>query len=169
MNIDATETEIRDIAEVLKLAAIIDDRAPRADKARIAGWAEQIHRHKLERTDLLDGLQLYYDSPSERPIQIGDLIHHAKAARRARLERMDDEERRRREDLADEKAADDIRGLSAAFIAGRVDETPRLKAAREALETCQGKTESLAAMREFGAAKLAAKKRRHPVARVSAS
>ena len=158
MNIAATEEELANVAECLKLAAILDDRAPKADKARIVAWAEQIHRHKLTRDDLLNGLQAYYDGPSERAIQIGDLIHHARLARKTRCDKEDADTRELREQRYDQRAADDMQALSAAFIAGRVKDTPRLKAAREALDTCEGKDASIAAIREFAAAKLEAKR-----------
>ena len=86
-NVTATTEDLTNAAEALKLAAILDDRAPKADKARITGWGEQIHRHHLGREDLLDGLQRFYDSPSDRAIAIGDLIAHARACRRDRTER----------------------------------------------------------------------------------
>lgn len=162
MNVDVTETELADIAETLKLAAILDDRAPKADKARIVGWAEQIHRHQLGRGDLLNGLQAFYDGPSERAIQIGDLIHHARQARRTRVMAEEADQREAREQLYDRKAADEVFELSAAFIAGRVNDTPRLKAAREALDECNGKAESKAAIAEFFAAKADARRRPAP-------
>ncbi len=164
MNVNATEIELADIAETLKLAAILDDRAPRADKARIIAWAEQIHRHKLVRDDLLNGLQAFYDGPSERAIQIGDLIQHARQARRTRVMAEEDDERAARQELYDRKAADDMFELSASFIAGRVSDTPRLKAAREALDDCSGKAESKAAIAEFFAAKAEARRRKTGVA-----
>lgn len=161
MNINATEQELADTSETLKLAAILDDRAPKADKARIVGWAEQIHRHGLTRDDLLNGLQAYYDGPSERAIQIGDLIHHARLARRTRCEREDDETRAARQQKHDRHAADDVRALSSAFIAGRAKDTPRLKAARDALDDCRGEVEAKAAIAEYFAAKAEAQKPSH--------
>ena len=164
MNIDATEEDLAAIGETLKLAAILDDRAPKADKARIIAWAEQIHRHNLKRDDLLNGLQAFYDGPSDRAIQIGDLIHHAKYARRGRIEREQQAEQEARWARNDEKAGyrtpdpDEMRRLSAAFIGGRVAATPRLKAACDALDSCYGKDQAQAAITEFFAAKLDSKK-----------
>jgi hypothetical protein len=82
MNLEATDAEVLAVAEVLKLSALLDDRAPRADKSRIAAWAEQIHRHHFTEPVLLDAVQAFYDSPSDHAIQIGDLIQHAKQVRR---------------------------------------------------------------------------------------
>jgi hypothetical protein len=161
VNIDATEGDLFATAEVLKLAAILDDRAPRADKARIAAWAEQIHRHTLARTDLLDGLQAFYDSPHDRAIGIGDLIHHARYAKRARLDKEEDAERDRRRAEFDAKADDDIRDITAEAITGRIkNRTPRLEAAEAALQDCHGKRACIDAIREFNAAKAEAAGRR---------
>ena len=83
--INASPDTVRAITKTFQLAGILDDRCAQPDKARIAAWAEQVERHKLHESDLLDGLQAFYDSPSERAIQIGDLIHHeARALERKR-------------------------------------------------------------------------------------
>lgn len=158
MNIDATEENLRTATEALKLAAILDDRAPRADKARIAAWAEKIHKHNLTRTDVLDGLQAFYDSPSERAIQIGDLIHHARIVKRARLDKESDDERDRRRAEVDIKAADETPALMADAVMVRVKRTPRLAAAEAALKNAKGRQQAMAAIREFFAAKTEAPK-----------
>ena len=158
MNLNASPETIRDVAETLKYAAFLDDRVAQADKARIAAWSEQIQRHHLQRDDLLDGLQAFYDGPSQNAIQIGDLIHHGRNARRNRNEREDDELRDARAARRDTQAADEIQTVSASVITGRVKSTPRLNAAREALENCTGKTETLEAMREYFIAKREARK-----------
>lgn len=163
MNVDATETELRDIAETLKFAAILDDRAPRADKARIAAWAEQIHRHNLHRDDLLNGLQKFYDEPRDRAIGIGDLISLGRHCKRDRVEREAEQSRESRQSEFDRKAdADDAHTISAAFIGGRVKPTPRLETAREGLQTCHGRAESLDAITEFFDAKRDAAKSDKP-------
>jgi hypothetical protein len=156
--INATEAELRAIAEVLKLAAILDDRAPTADRARIIAWAEQIHRHALGRSDLLDGLQLYYDAPSERAIQIGDLIDRGRQARRARLDKEADAQREARQDDLTAKAADEMRNLMGGAVFGETPRTPRLIAAETALQVCTNRAEAHHAIREFFAAKTEAKK-----------
>jgi hypothetical protein len=153
MNLDATEADLHAANECLKLAAILDDRAPKADKARIAAWAEKIHTHHLERGDLLDGLQAFYDSPSERAIQIGDLIGHARAARRSRVMREETADREARQERNDEKAASDFRALTADVLSGRTKDTPRLKTARAALDDCRDKASAQAAIAEYVAAK----------------
>lgn len=154
MKVNATEEELRDIAEVLKFAAILDDNAPHSDSARIAAWGEQIHRYQLIRTDLLDGLQAFYDNPRDRPIAIGDLIHHARIIKRGRLERAAEAQEAARAALGDSKAADDV--FTAASLTARLRKpaksTPRLDAARDALQTCEGKAESRAAIAEYQAA-----------------
>lgn len=159
--INATPETVRAVTQVFKLAGILDDRVAQPDKHRIVAWAEQIQRHRLIEGDLLDGLQAYYDAPSDRAIQIGDLIHHARYARRSRLEREAEAEAEQRYARNDAKAErEEMRQISAAFISGRVNDTPRLKAAREALEDCRGKAECKAAIEEFLAAKSEAKRPR---------
>jgi hypothetical protein len=153
-NINATEQEILTGAEVLKMAAILDDRAPAADPARIAAWAEKIHQHGLERNDLLDGLQAYYDRPSERAIQIGDLIHFARIVKRDRLDREADATRDSRRERHDGKAAtDEMPALAAGVAQGAVKPTARLVTAETALQCATTKAEAQAAIAEFLAAK----------------
>lgn len=148
--IDATETELRDIAETLKLAAILDDRAPAADRARIVAWAEQIHRHRLTRTDLLDGLQAFYDAPSERCIQLGDLVHHARNAKRTRTEREADDVRDDRRQGHDAKAVDVLAQMPMGPTANR---TERLVKAENALQVCTNRAEAMQAIGEYFDAK----------------
>jgi hypothetical protein len=156
--INATEAELRAITEVLKLAAILDDRAPSADRARIAAWAEQIHRYRLERVDLLDGLQAFYDGPSERAIAIGDLVHHARRAKTGRLDKEADDVREDRQQEFDIKAADEIHDLATTAVMGPVtNRTPRLIKAENALQCCTNKREAQAAIREYFAAKTEAR------------
>lgn len=154
-NIDATEEELRAVAEALKLAAVLDDRAPKADPARIVAWGEQIHRHNLERTDLLDGIQAFYDRPSERCIQIGDLIYHARIIKRDRLDREEDAERDARRATHDHKAADEVslRLVAGTGIGPTKHRTDRLVKAEIALQCANGRTEAQQAIREFLAAK----------------
>lgn len=157
--INATEADVRAVAEVLQLASVLDTRAPAPNKARVAAWAEGVHRHQLTRGDLLDGLQAFYDSPSTHAINIGDLIFHARIVKRARLEREPDEDRDTRRELADAKAEPDFTAaLAAAAITGPTKHrTERLAAAERALQCCHGKHESIAAMREYFAAKAEAR------------
>jgi hypothetical protein len=113
VKLDATPDTIRAVAQVFKLAAILDDRLAQADRNRVAAWAEQVHRHNLAEPDLLDGLQAFYDGPSERPIGVGDLIHHARIAKRDRLEREPDEMREARQVQLDARIADQIAEITA--------------------------------------------------------
>ncbi len=159
MNVNATQAELRAIAEVLELAAILDDRAPGADRARIAGWAEQIHRHRLEREDLLDGVQTYYDNPSDRAIQIGDLIHHARNVKRARLDKEADRVREERREAQDAKVAADevISSIVITGPSGPVMKTKKLISAENALQCVTTKHEAIEAIRAYFAAKAEAK------------
>ena len=157
MKINATAAELQSIAEVLKLAAIIDDRAPRADKARIAAWAEQVHRHNLTEGDLLDGVQDFYDSPSERAIQVGDLIHHARNAKRRRLTRDDDTRHAEIAAAGDRKTADEVAGVVAGMTMGRpVKRTEWVKKAEASLQCCSTGAEARAAIKDYLQARKAA-------------
>lgn len=162
MNLNASADTLRAVAKVFQLAAILDDRVAQPDKARIAAWAEQVERHGLTQPDLLDGLQAFYDGPSERAIQIGDLIHHARIVRRDRTEREEADLLAQRRAGHDAKAAaDDMRGLVAAVPMGPVaSRTPRLIAAEAALQCVTDRTSAMAALREFAAAKAEARKPR---------
>lgn len=156
MKIDATPETIRAITRVFELAAILDDRVSQPDKARIVAWAEQVQRHNLTETDLLNGLQAYYDSPSERAIQIGDLIHHARYARQNRLDKEADDDREARREAADAKAADETHGIAAVGITGPTKtKTARLIRAENALQCAVDRHTSMEAIREYFAAKQA--------------
>lgn len=161
--INATPQTIRAVGEAMQLAALLDDRLGHTDDARVAAWAEQIQRHQLERDDLLNGIQAFYDSPSERAIQVGDLIHHARQVRRDRNEREAETERERRAALCDTKAADEVHAIAAGAVMGRVaNKTERLIRAENQLQTCTNKAEAIDAIREYFAAKREAREGPRP-------
>lgn len=151
---------IRAVAEALKYAAILDDRVAKADQARVLGWAKQVRRHPgLTRDDLVDGVQRFYDSPSERAIGIGDLLAHSRVCHRDRIEKEDAEIRDIRREAQDVKAEEETAELAEAVVLGPVkNKTPRLFEAEHELQRCHGKAEALAAIREYAAAKKAARK-----------
>lgn len=153
MNDQPSAQSIAHTTEVLELASLLDHRIPSPDKARVLAWAKQIDRHQLSRDDLLDATQAFYDQPSPHPVSVGDVIAGARRIKRDRLAREEADEREQRQTLNDRKAADDVLALTASVLEGRVKDTPRLKAARDALDTCQGKAESQAAIAEFVAAR----------------
>lgn len=158
MNINASPETVRALTKVFQIAGILDDRCSHPDKARIAAWAEQVERHKLAEGDLLDGLQTYYDSPSERAIQVGDLIHFGRQVRRARIDQEADADREARQDDLATKAADEMRNLMAGAALGKTPRTPRLAAAEDALQCTTDKRTAQSAIREYFAAKTAARK-----------
>lgn len=158
-----TPETIRAVAETLKYAAMLDDRIAGADQARIAAWSKQVQRHPgLTREDLLDGLQKFYDGPSERAIGIGDLLAHSRVCHRDRIEKEDAEIRDIRREELDAKADEDAtQEVAATVVLGPVKaKTPRLFEAEHELQRCHGKQEALAAIREYAAAKAEAKKPR---------
>lgn len=158
-DLNASTDTVQAVIKVLQLAAILDDRCANPDKARIAAWSEQVERHQLGGPDLFDGLQAYYDSPSERAIQIGDLIAAARTCRRDRNEREDDAHRKLRADIHDQKAADTVQAIAGGFVAGKPGRmTPRLESAEYQLQNCFGRKQSVAAVAEYFAAKTEARK-----------
>lgn len=164
MKLDAAPETVAAIAQVLKLAGYLDDKIGQPDKGRIMAWSEQVQRHNLAEADLLDGLQAYYDGSHDgRPIGVGDLIQHAKVARQVRQGRESKAEREARQAALDaiKPEPDETRALMAGFIPGPApNRTDRLKAAEDALHTCVDRKTSMAAIREYFAAKKDAQKPR---------
>ncbi|AMS02076.1 hypothetical protein BJD70_gp58 [Mycobacterium phage Panchino] len=154
LRINASVETIEAVTQVLKMAAILDDRVSQGDPARLGAWAEQVERHKLTESDLLDGLQAYYDAPSDRAIGIGDLIHHARTAKRVRVDRESAAEREARRERLDLKAApEETAAIAAAVTLGPVEPTDRLEVAKQRLQTCVDRGSAIAAIREYFAAK----------------
>lgn len=152
---------IRAVAKVLRYAAFLDDRVAGADQGRIKAWASQIERHGLTEIDLMAGLQRHYDAQHERAIGIGDLITHSKQARRDRNESEGNAQREARQAHLDaiKPAPEDTQAVAAAFTAGPVtSKTQRLTDAEHELQRCNGKRESMAAIKEYLAAKADAQK-----------
>jgi GrpB-like predicted nucleotidyltransferase (UPF0157 family) len=159
MNHPSSPQSITGATEVLELASLLDHRVPTPDKARVLAWARQIDRHiALERDDMLDAVQSFYDRPSGNPVSVGDVIETARRIKRDRLEREADDAREHRQHELDVKAADEI---SAGVIFGPVkNKTPRLVKAENALQCAVDKREAQAAIREYFAAKTEARQRK---------
>lgn len=159
MNIDATETDLRNVAEALSLASLLDDRITRGDKARIAAWGKQIHRHQFTRDDLLNGLQMFYDGTSTHAITVGDLIACAKTARSDRVAREDALEREHRQaEQATKAAPDEPWPIPAGAITGpTAHKTDRMRTAEDRLHACHNQATAVEALREYFAAKAEAR------------
>lgn len=153
-NISASPDTIRAVVEVLEFAALLDDRIASPDKARIAAWAEQVQRLNLNRDDLMDGLQTFYDR-NDAPINIGGLIQHSTAAKRDRLSRETDAERETRQAANDSKT-EVIPGLISTPIGPVSTETNRLQRARQGLDACYGRDAATLAVREYLTARIEA-------------
>lgn len=159
MNVSASPETIRAVAEAMQLAAVLDDRAPRPTEPRVAAWAEQAERYRLQRSDMLDAIQAFYDEPRDRAIGIGDLVHHGRRIKRDRLDREEDAAHQARQQSLDIKAADETRALAQAIPFGpTTNRTDRLEAAERALQCCTTKSEAQQAIREYFAAKTEARK-----------
>jgi hypothetical protein len=156
MNLDATPQTVRAVAEVFKLAAFLDDRIAAPDPGRIAAWAEQVQRHNLAESDLLNGVQGFYDGPSSHAIGVGDLIQHARQCRRERREVEHDAAIEAQEAAGDAKA---VEAIASVTVTGPTKHrTPRLEAAEIALQGAVDKESAMAAIREYFAAKAEARK-----------
>jgi hypothetical protein len=159
MNNHPSAQSITNATEVLELASLLDHRVPTPDKARVLAWARQVDRHvSLERDDMLDAVQSFYDRPSTQPVSVGDVIETARRIKRDRLDREADQEREDRQQVFGVKAADEVRDLAASAVMGPVvNRTPRLIAAENQLQCCTNKHEAQEAIREFFAAKTEAR------------
>lgn len=161
MNPKSTPETVQAVAQVLKMAKILDDRMGQPDKQRLIAWADQVERHKLTEPDLMDGLQAFYDGPSQHAIGIGDLIQHAKTARTIRIGKEDRAVREARQAELDaiKPEPEETASIAAAFVPGPVAfKTTRMEAAEQSLQECYGKRESIAALTEFLTAKTEAQK-----------
>lgn len=159
MNLNATPETVAAVAQALKLAGILDDRVANPDKARIAAWSEQVHRHNFTETDLLDGLQRFYDGPTDRAIGIGDLIHHARMSKIDRVQREDAAARTARSEAQATKAApDEPWPIPAGAITGpTAHKTDRMRTAEDRLHACHNRATAVEALREYFAAKTEAR------------
>jgi hypothetical protein len=159
--INATPATVRAVSAALQLASLLDDRAPRPDKPRVAAWAEQIERHALTEPDLLDAVQAFYDAPSDHAIAVGELIHHGRRIKRDRLDREADQEREQRQQALDLKAEPDtIHAITAgAFTGPTANRTERLVKAETALQCAVDKRSAQEAIAEYLAAKAEARRK----------
>lgn len=156
-HIDATPETIRAVTEAFKLASFLDDRIGHPDRYRIAAWSEQAQRHNLTESDLLHGVENFHDQSSDRAMQCGDLIDHARAVRRERL-RVEREARIAADEATVNKvAADEIFSLAGDVTFGPPKQrTERLAAAEAALQVANTKEKAQSAICEYFAAKKAA-------------
>lgn len=68
-------------AQVLERAAIFDQRLARPNRGVVEGWAEALTPHQLDVPALLDAVTVWYSTPRDRVIGVGDVITTARAAR----------------------------------------------------------------------------------------
>lgn len=89
-------------ALALAKCAAYDPWFPKASKAIVDSWAEQIEKYRLNVPDVLAGVTKMYSENGSgfRPLP-KDLTDAARAIRRERTERESEDERRAREDQRD--------------------------------------------------------------------
>jgi hypothetical protein len=146
-------------AAVYQACTTYDQYLPQlsADVAR--SWAKTFAYYDLTAATLLAGVDRVYAAHGAgyRPLP-ADIARAARDIRKDRAERETPSELDARHTGWESKAADDIRSIATGFVPGPVEPTERLRAAEEALQSCYGKRESIAAIREFFAAKTEARK-----------
>jgi hypothetical protein len=117
-------------------------------------WGALFEKHRHSEADLLAGVETVYDEHGSgyRPLP-ADIIAATRRIRQDRYDRSDIHQRGAHEAICDAKGADTLKGIATGVITGPTASTPRLEAAKEALQTCHGRRESMAAIREYFAAK----------------
>lgn len=159
--VKASGDTIRAVAMALGRARLFDDRLGGSDEGRIAAWAEAAEPHHLSQEDMMASVTAYYAEESGKAMQVADLIRVGRRIRTDRGQREADDEREARQAQWDNvKAAPaETAGIAAAFVQGPVsNKTQRLTDAEFALQSCHGKKDSVAAIREYFAAKAEAQK-----------
>ena len=148
-----TETHIDNASEVLQLAALLDHRVPTPEPSRVHAWAQQLARHpRINRDELLDAVQAFYDAPSTEPIGVGDVIGRARQIHNGRVDRDPDVVPPRGNQLA---AAE----LTAIAPGPKPADTPDLAAARNALQDARGRAEVMLAIHAYTRALRTARRR----------
>ena len=141
-------------AAVYQVCTTYDQYLPQlsADVAR--SWAKVFAYYALTAEELIEGVdRLYADQGAGyRPLP-ADIAKCARALRREHAEREGWAELEARQDANSRKAADEMKGIAAAFVPGKVPPTERLRNAEDALQGCRDKREAQAAIQEFFAAK----------------
>jgi hypothetical protein len=147
-----TAEAIQNAADVLTKCAAYDPWFPHPTEAMILAWAEQLALTNLSRADQLAGITDCYRTHGSgfKPLP-ADIIGAARRLRQDRYDRTPIHDRGAYEAISDTKATDTIASIGAS-IGTTTAPTARLAAAKEGLQTCHGRTESQAAIREYFAA-----------------
>lgn len=87
-----------------------------------------------------------------RPLP-ADIVKAGRLKRAEEAQKEDQAALEARQSVQERKAADEVQAVSAGALMGRVKDTPRLRAAREALQNCRGRRGCGPAIAEFNAAK----------------
>ena len=89
----------RDIGKVLgKCSWYSPDKTPQVNEGVLMAWMEHFAAFpKIGLDDALEAVKVYYQSPQDRMVQPADISKIARDIRRDRIDRMDPDERPRRE------------------------------------------------------------------------
>lgn len=146
-----------DVVDVLTAVAVGDRRT--VGKNDVALWFRVIGELPKDLA-----MQAVVDHFTECPgvwLEPGHIVARVRAIRRDMYERESDEERAYRQDAQSLKAAQEMQVIAAGIVMGPTKKkTPRLLKAEDGLQTCQGKQESQAALREYFVARADARPKR---------
>jgi hypothetical protein len=146
-------------AAVYQACTTYDQYLPQLSPDVARSWSKAFAYYNLSVEDLIAGVDKVYISEGAgyRPLP-ADITKAAREIRKERAEREGWAELEARQDVLSRKAAEEVRAVAIAFDPGHVEPTKRLEAARDRLDSCQGRHESQSAIHEFFAAKRAAKR-----------
>lgn len=158
------------VADTLEIMAVIaachhrtaprlDDREAALVTARI--WTRLFDGQNFTSAELIDAVEKRAKVLPDAP-EPADVLRVARSTRNENYDRESDEQRQARQNELERKIAPEVRSITKHVSYGPARETPRLTAARAALETCQGKAECQPAIREFVAALAEARKPAKP-------
>jgi hypothetical protein len=145
-------------AAVYQSCTTYDQYLPQLAPDVAKSWAKVFRHSGLSVEDLLAGVDKVYleNGAGYRPLP-ADIARAGRAIREDRAQREGWAELEARQAANEAKVAEETRAIAAAFKSGPVHPTKRLQAARDALDSCQGKREAQAAIHEFFAAKAEAR------------
>lgn len=141
-------------AAVYQACTTYDQYLPQLSPEVARSWSKVFAYYNLEAEDLLAAVDKVYteNGAGYRPLP-ADIAKAAREIRKERAEREGWTELEARQDALSCKAAEEVRAVTAAFDPGHAEPTKQLAAARDQLDSCQGKRASQAAIHEFFAAK----------------
>jgi hypothetical protein len=129
-----------------RTAPRMDDRDAALAIARI--WTDLFDCQGFTVTELIAAVKKRAKVLPDAP-EPADILRVARATRADEYERETDEEREARQNELERKIAPDVKAITRKVSYGPARSTPRLTAARDAIDDCEGKRESQSAISEY--------------------